>query len=193
VAPQSGNRIELELPTQPLLLFMARMIAGAVATHARFPHDQVDDFRLAVDELILTLTRGRDMEKTLHLDLEWDDGLVEAVATLHERGAIHSLRVGDRSRAAKTQQESSRNRSSPRSSTSTNPLRSIKLRSPGSGYDDKTLAPAEPGSSRDGPSVSGDRRFDRGCPRLRRGGSSHRPCGIRRRSSGGPLHRASPG
>ena len=54
-----SQRVELALPAQPELLFLARMTAAAVASRAEFGFDQVEDLRLAIDELWVTLA-GED-------------------------------------------------------------------------------------------------------------------------------------
>jgi anti-sigma regulatory factor (Ser/Thr protein kinase) len=79
-----GHRVELEFPMQPQLFFLARMLAGAVAVRAEFEEQQVHDLRLAVDELLLNLVRGRVPQKTIHVDYEWSDHSIEVVATLYE-------------------------------------------------------------------------------------------------------------
>ena len=43
--------IELSIPAQPNLLYLVRMTAGAVAARADLALDDVEDLRLAVDEL----------------------------------------------------------------------------------------------------------------------------------------------
>jgi anti-sigma regulatory factor (Ser/Thr protein kinase) len=78
------HRVELEFPMQPQLFFLARMIAAAVAVSAGFDQDQVHDLRLAVDELLANLVRGRAPQKTIHVDYEWNDRSIEIVATLYE-------------------------------------------------------------------------------------------------------------
>lgn len=77
------NRVELEFPVRPQLFFLARMIATAVATRASFDSDQVNDLRLAVDELLLTLVRGRSPHQRMHVDYEWGPDAVEVVASLY--------------------------------------------------------------------------------------------------------------
>jgi anti-sigma regulatory factor (Ser/Thr protein kinase) len=78
------HRVELEFPMKPQLFFLARMLGGAVAARAGFEEGQVLDLRLAVDELLVNLVRGRAAEKTVHLDYRWNDQAIEVVATLYE-------------------------------------------------------------------------------------------------------------
>lgn len=76
------NRIELDLPSQPALLFLARMTAAAVASCANFGYDQVEDLRLALDELCLTVLQGRTVEERLHLQFTWTDSEIEVLAAI---------------------------------------------------------------------------------------------------------------
>jgi anti-sigma regulatory factor (Ser/Thr protein kinase) len=78
------QRVELEFPMRPELFFLARMLAGAVAVRAEFEEQEVYDVRLAVDELLLNLVRGRVPQKTIHVDYEWGDRAIEVVATLYD-------------------------------------------------------------------------------------------------------------
>jgi anti-sigma regulatory factor (Ser/Thr protein kinase) len=78
------NRVELEFPMEPQLFFLARMIGAAVATRAQFGHDQVEDLRLAVDELLVRLVSGREPGKTVHVDYEWGEDAIEVVASLYD-------------------------------------------------------------------------------------------------------------
>jgi hypothetical protein len=83
------RRVELSLPAEPELLFLARMTAAAVASRADFGIDQVEDLRLAIDELCITLT-GEDVhtEGRVHLVFEWQVDTLEVVGKLvaeHDR------------------------------------------------------------------------------------------------------------
>jgi hypothetical protein len=61
------------------------MAAAAVGARADFSCDQVDDLRLAIEEMFLMLLGGLCPRVRIHLDFEWDDDSVEVVATLHDR------------------------------------------------------------------------------------------------------------
>ena len=49
------HRVELSLPADAQMLFLARMTAAAVATRAELNYEQVEDLRLAIDELCIAL------------------------------------------------------------------------------------------------------------------------------------------
>jgi hypothetical protein len=80
-APGS-QRVELSLPAQPELLFLARMTAAAVASRAEFGFDQVEDLRLAIDELCITLAGEDGSDGQVHLTFEWNADAVEVIGTL---------------------------------------------------------------------------------------------------------------
>lgn len=50
-----GNVVELRLPAHGPHLYLARVVAGAVALHAGLDLDAVEDVRLAVDEIAARL------------------------------------------------------------------------------------------------------------------------------------------
>ncbi len=52
--------IELTMPVDPDLLMVVRFTAAAVAARAEFDLEEVEDLRLAVDELCVSLIRNRD-------------------------------------------------------------------------------------------------------------------------------------
>ena len=76
------QRVELSLPAQPELLFLARMTAAAVASRADFGFDQVEDLRLAIDELCITLAGEDGTDGRVKLVFEWDADVVEVEGTL---------------------------------------------------------------------------------------------------------------
>lgn len=50
-----GGRIELSLPSDSRYMRLARLMASGVATSCGLPLEEVEDFRIAVDELCATL------------------------------------------------------------------------------------------------------------------------------------------
>jgi len=77
-----SRRVELSLAADAQMLFLARMTGAAVATRAEFDYEQVEDLRLAIDELCIALMRSGSGSR-LSLVLEWDDkGTVEVSASL---------------------------------------------------------------------------------------------------------------
>jgi serine/threonine-protein kinase RsbW len=57
-AGQVGDVIELSLPVAADLLVVVRLTAAAVASRAEFNVEDIEDLRLAVDELCLPLVRS---------------------------------------------------------------------------------------------------------------------------------------
>ncbi|MGH9028435.1 MAG: hypothetical protein ACRDV4_02320 [Acidimicrobiales bacterium] len=74
--------VELGLPARAELIFLARMTAVAVASRADFGYDQIEDLRLALDELCLTLLEGAREGSRLQLRLGWSGDAIEVTATL---------------------------------------------------------------------------------------------------------------
>jgi anti-sigma regulatory factor (Ser/Thr protein kinase) len=77
-----SDRIELALPDRSDLLVLVRLTAATVASRAGFDVEEVEDLRLAVDELCLSMVNevggGR-----LRLEFVRDAGLIE-VSCLHD-------------------------------------------------------------------------------------------------------------
>jgi hypothetical protein len=89
------QQVELSLPVRPDLVFLARMTAAAVATRADFGFDQVEDLRLAIDELCITVTGEEGGDGRLHLRFDWSAEAIKVVATLSPAGADALSAVGD--------------------------------------------------------------------------------------------------
>jgi serine/threonine-protein kinase RsbW len=83
VSEQGGfDGIELSMPAAPGLLHLARMTAGVVAARADLSLDDVEDLRLAVDELCLPFLDPRaGQEGRLLLRYGWDEATIEISCT----------------------------------------------------------------------------------------------------------------
>jgi serine/threonine-protein kinase RsbW len=57
-----ADRIELSLPSDSRYMRLARLMASGVATSCGLPLEEVEDFRIAVDELCATLIEMGDGE-----------------------------------------------------------------------------------------------------------------------------------
>jgi serine/threonine-protein kinase RsbW len=79
--PGSGT-IELAIPAQPVLLQLVRMTAGVVAARADLDLDDIEDLRLAVDELCLALIGPTGHGGRLLLRYRWDDDAIEISCTV---------------------------------------------------------------------------------------------------------------
>ncbi len=73
------NQVELSLPARPDLLFLVRMTAAAVASRADFGYDQVEDLRLAIDELAVTLCGDQASDGRMQLLFKWTEHAIEVV------------------------------------------------------------------------------------------------------------------
>jgi hypothetical protein len=76
------DRVELSLPADAELFFLARITAAAIGAQAGFGQEQIDDLRLVADELVVELLRGPQPDVMVRLTFEWSRGIVEIVATL---------------------------------------------------------------------------------------------------------------
>jgi anti-sigma regulatory factor (Ser/Thr protein kinase) len=85
--PDLAEHIELSMPALPELLVLARMTAATVASRADFGYDQVEDLRLAIDELCLRLV-GAGKEGRLHIDYALRAEFVEIVVTYHSEDNV---------------------------------------------------------------------------------------------------------
>ena len=74
-----GEQVRLTMPATPQLLRVARLTAAGLASRLRFSFDQVEDVKIAVDELCFALvgTKGRDGTLTLVYRLEADRLVIE--------------------------------------------------------------------------------------------------------------------
>ena len=91
---QNGGRIELSLPPDSRYMRLARLMASGVATTCGLPLEEVEDFRIAVDELCATLIEMGDGEPVrLSFELGGDTLRVEAVTTASAPDAIDEERL----------------------------------------------------------------------------------------------------
>ena len=73
VGAGSVHRVELSVAADADMLFLARMTAAAVAARAEFEYEQVEDLRLAIDELCVGLMGDGTGGGRIALAFEWDD------------------------------------------------------------------------------------------------------------------------
>ena len=88
------QRVELSFPARPDMAFLARLTAAAVASRVDFGLDQVEDLRLAIDELYITLVGEQGAEGDVRLVFDWNAEDVRISASLigaSPRGAALSL------------------------------------------------------------------------------------------------------
>lgn len=81
------HRVELSIPADAQMLFLARMTAAAVASRAELNYEQVEDLRLAIDELCIALLSSGTSAGQIALLFQWDaEGTLDVVATLVHDG-----------------------------------------------------------------------------------------------------------
>ncbi len=73
--------VELSLPVTADLVVLARLTAATVASRADFDVEEIEDLRLAVDELCVDLVRGRS-EGRLELRFIREDDQIEVLGTV---------------------------------------------------------------------------------------------------------------
>jgi Histidine kinase-like ATPase domain len=80
------DHVELTLPARPDLLVLARMTVGAVAARAEMAVDDIEDLRLAIDELCLSVV-GEHTGGRLELRYDWDPSGMEVSCTFRPLGS----------------------------------------------------------------------------------------------------------
>ena len=89
-----AGRIELSVPADSRHMRLARLMASGVAATCGLPLEEVEDFRIAVDELCATLIEmGDGGPIRLSFDLEGDALVVHATTSTGGGGAIDDERL----------------------------------------------------------------------------------------------------
>ena len=83
---QDDTEVRLAVPATPEFLRLARLTVAGVASRMGFTHDEVEDLRIAVDELCFALVgaNGRDGSIELRYSLQADDLVVEGLGAFTE-------------------------------------------------------------------------------------------------------------
>ena len=82
VGASQVNRVELSLAADAQMLFLARMTVAAVASRANFAYEEVEDLRLAIDELCIRLMGSSTGVARISLLFQWsDDGTLDVMGT----------------------------------------------------------------------------------------------------------------
>ena len=76
MTPVDANQVELAIPGSPEYLRLARIAAADVGSRVGMTFEDLEDLRIAVDELGYTITEGRP-EATLSLVFTLRDGAIE--------------------------------------------------------------------------------------------------------------------
>ena len=82
------TEVRLAVPATPEFLRLARLTVAGVASRMGFTYDEVEDLRIAIDELCFALvgTKGRDGNIELRYSLDDDDLVVEGLGTFSDPG-----------------------------------------------------------------------------------------------------------
>ena len=92
--PATAGRIELSLPADSRYMRLARLMASGVATTVGLPLEEVEDFRIAVDELCATLIEmGDGGPVRLVFELAPDAVVVRATTQLGDAAEIDDERL----------------------------------------------------------------------------------------------------
>ena len=84
-----ADHIELSAPARPDSLQLVRLAAGFVAARADLVYDEVQDLRLAIDELCSTLLDPHgDPDLRLFLRCAWDEHCIEVTCTVSDAGSV---------------------------------------------------------------------------------------------------------
>ena len=76
------HRVVLRLPATPELWSLARISASAIASQIDFDVDEIDDLRLAIDELCTSCAIGAGDESLIELEYTWDDKTIAITCTV---------------------------------------------------------------------------------------------------------------
>jgi serine/threonine-protein kinase RsbW len=94
----NGQEVLLRVPALPEFLRVARVTASGLATRIGFSLDEVDDLRLALDELCYALIGKGDGGGELELRYTLDDSSLQIHGSAHAPIATDDLTLGDFSR-----------------------------------------------------------------------------------------------
>ena len=80
------TEVRLAVPATPEFLRLARLTVAGVASRMGFTYDEVEDLRIAIDELCFALvgTAGREGNIELRYSLDAEDLVVEGLGTFTE-------------------------------------------------------------------------------------------------------------
>jgi hypothetical protein len=86
--PARKDVVELSIPVRADLVVLARLTAATMASRAGFGVEEIEDLRLAVEELCLSFVRGDGGR--LHFTYCREDDAVRIVCTLEEDADVDS-------------------------------------------------------------------------------------------------------
>ncbi len=84
--------VDLSIPVQADLVVLARLAAATLASRAGFGVEDIEDLRLAVEELCLSLVGSREHGR-LHLSYECEGDAIEVACWYEDDHAVDSARL----------------------------------------------------------------------------------------------------
>lgn len=89
----SNDEVQLVMPADPEFLRLARVTAMGLASRLSFTIDEIDDLRIAIDEMVFGLigTKGRPGEVTMIYRLHGDELEVEGRGAFEDELASNGL------------------------------------------------------------------------------------------------------
>jgi anti-sigma regulatory factor (Ser/Thr protein kinase) len=88
--------VELTIPVKADLVVLARLTAATVASRANFDVEEIEDLRLAVDELCISLVQGLG-DGRLDLQFTRDDDSIEVSCSFRTVAGDHASGLEDES------------------------------------------------------------------------------------------------
>jgi serine/threonine-protein kinase RsbW len=71
------DTVSVRIPASPVYLSVVRLIASGLASRLQFTIDEIEDLKIAVDELSAYLTGAQGREGTLEIKFTVDDSRIE--------------------------------------------------------------------------------------------------------------------
>lgn len=87
----AGRPVVLELPATTALLRVARVALASLAAELPFTLEDIEDLRVAIDELAAAAIEGAEPEHTLVLHMWLDDAAVSVEGTVAGIGPVPEL------------------------------------------------------------------------------------------------------
>ena len=75
--------VSVEIPALPAYLRVVRLVASGLATRLKFTLDEIEDLKIAVDELAAYMTGSQGREGSLRIDFAVSEQRIEITGTGH--------------------------------------------------------------------------------------------------------------
>ena len=93
------DEVRLAMPANPSYITLARMVAAGMASKTGFTSDEVEDLRLAIDELCFAIIGLEPRDGTIELVYRTDDAGLEVHARLEGDPASSAIQTTEFSQA----------------------------------------------------------------------------------------------